>query len=358
MAKLDAFFKSIVETGASDMHLTVGSPPILRISGHLTPIEYADMTEEVLRPLIYEILTERQIEEFEKNWDIDFAYSAPNIARFRCNVFINRLGIAAAFRMIPFEMPSLDELGSPPIFKDLCDRKSGLVLVTGPTGSGKSTTMAAMINYINESRAEHIITLEDPLEFIHQTKNGVISQREIGTHCKSFAQGLRAALREDPDVVLVGEMRDLETIQLAITAAETGHLVFGTLHTRSAAKTVDRIIDVFPTDRQEQIRAMLAESLQGVISQALLRRADGMGRVAAFEILTFTQGIASLIRDKKSHQILSVMQTGKKEGMQTMDQHLVMLVDQKLITQSEAEKYAENPNLFTRRSAAVAVQTS
>lgn len=358
MAKLDAFFKSIVETGASDMHLTVGAPPILRISGHLTPIEYADMTEEVLRALLYEILTERQIEEFEKNWDLDFAYSAPNIARFRCNIYVSRMGVAAAFRMIPFEMPRLEDLGAPPIFKELCDRKSGLVLITGPTGSGKSTTMAAMINYINESRAEHIITLEDPLEFIHETKNGVISQREIGTHCKSFAQGLRSSLREDPDVVLVGEMRDLETIQLAITAAETGHLVFGTLHTRSAAKTVDRIIDVFPTDRQEQIRAMLAESLQGVISQALLRRADGLGRVGAFEILTFTQGVASLIRERKTHQILSVMQTGKKEGMQTMDQHLVQLVEQKLIAQSEAEKYAENPNLFTRRSAAVSVQSS
>jgi len=342
MAKLDTFFKAMCDQGASDMHLAVGAPPLLRMLGTLKKVEYPPLTDEVLRPMLYEILNERQIERFEKNNDLDFGYSAPGIARFRANYFMKATGIAAAFRIIPFHIRTLEDLVTPEVFKALCEYKNGLVLVTGPTGSGKSTTLAALIHHINSTSHDHILTLEDPLEFIHEPIQCQISQREVGTHTESFATGLRAALREDPDVVLVGEMRDLETIKLAISAAETGHLVFGTLHTNNAGKTVDRIIDVFPSDQQEQVRAMLSESLRGVISQQLLRRADGKGRVACYEVLVATPAVRALIREAKTFQIPSVISTCRKDGMQTFDQALFEMIQKKLVTLEEAVKVAEN----------------
>ncbi|NQU10510.1 type IV pilus twitching motility protein PilT, partial [bacterium] len=340
MAKIDAFFKAMCDQDASDLHVAVGAPPILRINGTLKKIDYPPLTDEVLRPMLYEMLTERQIERFEKTLDIDFGYSATGIARFRANIYMKHTGVAAAFRVIPFKVRTLEELGAPGVFTAMCEYRNGLVLVTGPTGSGKSTTLAAMISHINETSPEHILTLEDPLEFIHDPIQCMVSQREVVTHTESFAVALRAALREDPDVVLVGEMRDLETIQLAITAAETGHLVFGTLHTNSAPKTVDRIIDVFPADRQAQVRMMLAESLRGVISQQLLKRKDGKGRIAAYEVLVATPAVRSLIREQKTFQIASAIGTGRREGMQTMDQHLLELAQKGIVTASEAVKYA------------------
>jgi twitching motility protein PilT len=346
MAKLDAFFKEMREQGASDMHLAVGSPPILRLHGTLLKVDYPPLTDEVLRPMLYEILTERQIERFEKTSDLDFGYSSPGIARFRANYYLKHTGIAAAFRIIPHKVLTLEEIGAPEVFKQLCDYNNGLVLVTGPTGSGKSTTLSAMINHINQNFPCHILTLEDPLEFIHEPAQSLISQREVGSHTESFASALRAALREDPDVILVGEMRDLETIQLAISAAETGHLVFATLHTNSAAKTVDRIIDVFPADRQSQIRTMLAESLRGVIAQQLPKRADGKGRCGAYEVLVATPAIRSLIREQKTFHIVSAIGTGRKDGMQTLDQHLLELVQKGTITLEEALKYAEHPQIL------------
>lgn len=343
MPKLDGFFKVMAEQGASDMHLAVGSPPMLRLHGTLKKVEYPPLTEDVLRPMLYEILTEAQIEHFERTHDLDFGYSAVGIARFRSNYYHKHTGIAAAFRMVPFKVLTFDDIGAPDVFRFLCGFKNGLVVVTGPTGSGKSTTLAALIHYINETANEHIITLEDPVEFIHTPIKCMISQREVGAHTESFATGLRAALREDPDVVLVGEMRDLETIQLAITAAETGHLVIGTLHTNNAAKTVDRIIDVFPSDRQAQVRIMLAESLRGVIAQQLLRRSNGRGRVAAYEVLVATPALRALIREQKTFQIPSIIATSRKDGMQTIDQALAELVLKKIVTQEEAIQFSEAP---------------
>jgi len=346
MAKIDTFLKLMKEHDASDLHLSAGSPPILRIYGEMQKVSYHNLTEEEIKLLIYEILNEDQIKRFEKEKDLDFAYQAEDIARFRGNVFHHNLGIGASLRIIPNEIVPFSKLGLPDGVRDLARLRSGLVLVTGPTGSGKSTTLAAMIDLLNKERTAHIITLEDPLEFVHRNQKCLITQRQVGVHVTNFAKGLRAALREDPDVVMVGEMRDLETISLAITAAETGLLVFGTLHTNNAAKTVDRIIDAFPKEQQEQIRTMLSESLKGVISQQLLKRADGKGRVVAVEILKVNLAVANLIREGKTFQIASIMQAGKKEGMQLMDQHLLDLVNNGIITKQEAYLHCFNKSLL------------
>jgi twitching motility protein PilT len=308
--------------------------------------KFKSLTHEELKAILYEIMTERQQADFEAKKDLDFAYSVPGLARFRGNVFLQHKGIGAVFRIIPTKILSADELGLPEGVRKMTMLKKGLVLVTGPTGSGKSTTLAAMIDLINSTRREHILTLEDPLEFVHESKMSLLNQRQIGEHSESFTAALRAALREDPDVILVGEMRDLETISLALTAAETGHLVYGTLHTNSAAKTVDRIIDAFPKDSQEQVRTMLSESLKGVICQQLLKTADGHGRVAALEIMVGTPALSNLIREGKTFQIPSIMQTARKEGMQMMDQHVLDLLKTRKITAEEAYRCCNDKKQF------------
>ena len=346
MARIDALFKMMKEQGASDLHLSTGAPPIFRLHGELERLNFKALSHEELKGIIFEILSKKQIEDFELKHDLDFAYSVAGLARFRGNVLMQHRGIAAVFRIIPSKILSVDDLGLPDGVRKFTLLKKGLVLVTGPTGSGKSTTLAAMIDYINSTRKEHILTLEDPLEFIHENKLSLFNQRQIGEHSDSFTSALRAALREDPDVILVGEMRDLETISLAITAAETGHLVFGTLHTNSASKTIDRIIDAFPRDSQEQIRTMLSESLKGVICQQLLKTAGGKGRVAALEILVGTPAIANLIREGKTFQIPSIIQTARRDGMQLMDQHLLDLLKNKQITPEEAHRCASEKKQF------------
>ena len=347
MAKIDKLFQILKQTGGSDLHMSPNNPPMVRASGQLKPAISQILNEDQCRGLLYEIMSQNQREEFEKTYDLDFAYEVSALqARFRANIFMGRLGISAVFRIIPTEILSVEQLGLPQTVLDFTQFTKGLVLVTGPTGSGKSTTLAAMIDYINRNRNEHILTVEDPIEFVHATQSSLINQREVGIHTLSFASALKAALREDPDIILVGEMRDLETIELAITAAETGHLVFGTLHTSSASKTVDRLINVFPTTQQEQIRTMLAESLRGVIAQQLLRTVDGK-RCAALEILKVNPASANLIREGKTFQIPSVIQTGRNEGMQLMDQALQELLKNKRITAEEAGKYAVNKSLFS-----------
>lgn len=346
MAKIDALFKQMKQQGASDLHVSSGAPPIFRLNGEMTKLNYPPLTDQQARSLLLEILTEEQRAEFENRHDIDFAYALPDVARFRGNLMETHRGIAGVFRIIPSKILTADQLGLPAGLRKLTMLKKGLVLITGPTGSGKSTTLAAMIDLINKSRREHILTLEDPLEFVHENQNSLVNQRQIGQHSQSFANALRAALREDPDVILVGEMRDLETISLAMTAAETGHLVFGTLHTNSAAKTIDRIIDAFPKDTQEQVRTMLGESLKGVVCQQLLRKADGKGRVAALEIMICNSAIANLIREGKTFQIPSIMQTAKGDGMQLMDQHLLELLKGKLIAPDEAYRCAMDKRAF------------
>ena len=348
MAKIDTFFKYMLDHGASDLHLSVGAKPQLRLHGELQELNYQVLTEEMLRALLFEIVTEEQKQAFLEQRDLDFAYEIPSVARFRANYFTQKRGLAAVFRIIPSKILTVEDLGLPKQVLKLANLSRGLVLVTGPTGSGKSTTLAAIIDYINRNRKDHILTVEDPIEFVHQNKGCLINQREIGTHTKSFASALKAALREDPDVVLVGEMRDLETIELAITAAETGHLVFGTLHTSSAAKTVDRIIDVFPSSQQAQIRTMLSESLKGVVAQQLLKRADKPGRIAALEILFVNVAISNLIREGKTFQIPSIMQTAKGEGMQLLDQMIMELLMQKTISSEEAHMKANDKKVFER----------
>ena len=346
MPQIDALFKVLREKKGSDLHLSPDNPPMMRAAGDLVPVMAQKLTHEQNRTLLYEIMSDIQKEKFEATKDIDFAYEVPALqARFRANIFYGRLGISAVFRMIPAQILTAEQLGLPPTVLKFAQFKKGLVLVTGATGSGKSTTLAAIIDYINRNKKEHILTVEDPIEFVHTSQGCLINQREVGRHPQSFAAALKAALREDPDIILVGEMRDLETIELAITAAETGHLVFGTLHTSSAAKTVDRIINVFPTSQQEQIRAMLAESLKGVVSQNLLKTVDGK-RCAALEILFVTTATSNLIREGKTFQIPSVIQTGKAEGMQLMDQALQALVAAKKVSVEEAHKFATNKALF------------
>jgi twitching motility protein PilT len=346
MARIDGLFKILREKKGSDLHLSPDNPPLMRVAGDLVPMASQKLTHEENHALLSEMMSEPQRKQFEATRDIDFAYEVAELeARFRANIFYGRLGIGAVFRLIPTQILTVEQLGLPPAVLKFTRLKKGLVVVTGPTGSGKSTTLAAMIDHINKTEKEHILTVEDPIEFVHVSRGCLINQREVGHHTKSFATALRAALREDPDIILVGEMRDLETIELAITAAETGHLVFGTLHTNSAAKTVDRIINVFPTAQQEQIRAMLAESLRGVIAQQLLKTVDGK-RCAALEILSVTPAVSNLIREGKTFQIPSVIQTGKAEGMQLMDQAIQALLAAKKITVEEAQKFAANKSLF------------
>ncbi|MFO0693030.1 MAG: type IV pilus twitching motility protein PilT [Polyangiales bacterium] len=334
--KINRYLRLMKMVDASDLHLSCGVVPMVRRHGEMVPLEdRPPMTDEEMRALVAEIIPERSRKEFEETNDADFAHAIPGLSRFRANVFADRRGTGAVFRQIPFTIVSAEKLGIPQKVKDLCWLSKGLVLVTGPTGSGKSTTLAALIDFINENRSDHIITIEDPVEFVHENKNCLVNQREIGTHTRSFKSALRAALREDPDIVLVGEMRDLETISIAIETAETGHLVFGTLHTTSAISTVDRIIDQFPPEQQAQIRVMLSESLRGVIAQVLCKKKGG-GRVAAYEILISNAACANLIREGKTFQLKSVMQTGRNLGMQTMNDHLVEHVKKGLVEPQEA----------------------
>jgi twitching motility protein PilT len=346
MAQIDQFLKVLVEQKGSDLHLTVGSPPVMRIHGELQRFKFRELTNADMESLIYEIMEEEWRITFVDRLDYDFAYEVEGLARFRANVFWQRKGLGAVLRTIPEDIMSADQLGLPEGVRRMCMLSKGLVLVTGPTGSGKSTTLAAMVDLINNTRNDHILTIEDPIEFVHRNKKSLVNQREIRTNTRSFANALRAALREDPDVIMVGEMRDRETIELGITAAETGHLVFGTVHTSSAPKTVDRMIDVFPADEQEQIRSMLAESLKGVIAQVLLKAKDGKSRMAAWEILVGTSAIGNLIREGKIHQIPSIIQTGKKDGMQLLDQHILEFLMSGRITAEEAYMKANNKQAF------------
>jgi twitching motility protein PilT len=319
MSRIDAFFKLMAEQKASDLHLSTNNPPMLRINGDLVRVDFPPLKNDELKTMIYEIAPEGKIKIFEETSDVDFGYEVPGVARYRANFFQQKHGISAVFRLIPPTVMTLDELDLPQVLKRFAMLKKGLILVTGPTGSGKNTTLAAMVDYANLQRQDHIITVEDPIEFVHRSQNCLIQQREVGVHTRSFAAALRSALREDPDIILVGEMRDLETIELALTAAATGHLVFATLHTSSAAKAVDRVIDVFPTHQQNQIRTTLAESLKGVIAQNLFKRIDKPGRVAALEILLVDMAIANLVREGKTHQIPGMLQVGKKKGNQPLD---------------------------------------
>lgn len=326
MAKLDELFKLMVKQGASDLHLTTGAPPCMRIDGEIEKLDYRDLTSDECKALVVEILNDEQKHQLANEWDLDCAYQVPGLGRFRCNIFFQRKGIGAVFRHIPETIKTMEELKLPAAITEIINVSQGLILVTGPTGSGKSTTLASMINELNEKQKLHMLTLEDPIEFVHPNKKSLINQREVHTNTKSFAASLKAALREDPDVILVGEMRDPETIGLALKAAETGHLVFGTLHTMSAPKTIDRIIDSFPQDEQPQVRTMLSESLRAVISQVLLPKQNARGRVAAHEILVNNMAIGNLIRENRIFQIKSTMQTGRAEGMQTMDDALTKLM--------------------------------
>jgi len=335
-----------VKNKASDLHLSAGLPPLIRVHGDIRRINLPPMEHEDVHAMVYDIMSDSQRKMYEEFLECDFSFAVPNLARFRVNAFNQQRGAAAAFRTIPSKVLSLEELNCPKVFADLTDRPRGLILVTGPTGSGKSTTLAAMVNHVNENEFGHILTIEDPVEFLHESKKCLINQRELGPHTLSFPNALRAALREDPDYILVGEMRDLETIRLAMTAAETGHLVFATLHTSSAAKTVDRIIDVFPAAEKDMVRAMLSESLVAVISQTLLKTKDGQGRVAAHEIMIGTPAIRNLIRENKIAQMYSAIQTGRQLGMQTLDQNLQELVQRNIISNAEARGKAANKDNF------------
>src|SRR5436305_1242588 len=333
----------VVDRRASDLHITAGAAPMLRVRGRLTPMEgYPVLTPTDTREIVYSILSDGQRQKFENNWQIDFAYQIPGKGRFRVNAYFQRSAVGAAFRLIPFEVVPLESLGLPPVVAEFSQKPRGLVLVTGPTGSGKSTTLASLVDVINANREEHIMTIEDPIEFLHKHKKCMVNQRELGSDALSFADALKGALRQDPDVILVGEMRDLETISTAITAAETGHLVFATLHTQDTPQTIDRIVDVFPSAQQGQIRAQLAVALQGIMTQTLLPTADGSGRCCATEVLVPTSAVRNLIREAKSHQIYSVLQTGGSFGMQTMDASLAQLVRAGKVTRQLAESRAHS----------------
>lgn len=346
MAKIDQLLEIVKQAHASDLHLAAGTVPIIRVNGQLEKTRHKKLTSENIVQLLYEIMTDEQIRKFEKSGDLDFAHGVKNVARFRVNVYKMHAGVGVAIRLISDRIQSLQTLGFSPVIAKLAEHKSGLILVTGPTNSGKTTTLAALVDHINTNFSKHIITLEDPIEYVHENKNSLISQRQIGYHSQSSADALRAALREDPDVVLVGEMRDTETISLAVTAAEVGLLVMGTLHTCNAATTVNRIIDVFPAEQQQQIRVMLGDTLQGIISQQLLKRAGDSGRVVAYELMTRTTSIVNLIREGKTHQIPSSIQTGRKHGMRLLDTHLKALVDSGVVTPEEAIRVAIDPSQF------------
>jgi twitching motility protein PilT len=336
MAKIDAFFQLMHDQGASDLHLVSGQQPAIRIRGDMERIKFDVLNNDDLKAMLYEIAPEHKIKHFEETGDVDFAYEIPNLARYRANFFQQKFGVAAVFREIPSKILSCQELGLPSVISKLATLPRGLVLVTGPTGSGKSTTLAAIIDEANRNRKDHIITIEDPIEFVHQSASCIVNHREVGIHTKTFTSALRGALREDPDIILVGELRDLETISLAVEAASTGHLVFGTLHTTSAAKTVDRIIEVFPPEAQMQIRSTLADGIRAVISQVLFKRADKKGRCAALEILIANSAVRNLIRESKTFQIPSMIQTGRKYGMQLLDDGIMDLYNKGWITADDA----------------------
>jgi twitching motility protein PilT len=345
---IDELLELMVGRGASDLHITVGTPPAIRIRGHVSRLdEFSALDPDTTRTLLYQILSTEQQKRFEVNRQLDFSHSIPGVARFRVNVYMQRESVGAAFRVIPDQIKTLEELQLPTSLAQLAQKPRGLVLVTGPTGSGKSTTLAAMIDEVNRTRHEHILTIEDPIEFVHRHKSCIVNQREIGVDAVGFGEALRGALRQDPDVILVGEMRDLETIAIALTAAETGHLVLGTLHTQSASSTIDRIIDVFPAEQQEQVRIQIAGALQGVITQALLPTADGAGRVAALEILLPDDAVRNLVRQGKVEQIYSVMQTNTARGMQTMEQALQELVSRRIVTYETALAVTSKPEQLT-----------
>jgi twitching motility protein PilT len=346
MAKIDAFFKLMNEQGASDLHLVSGQPPALRLRGDMERIKYKVLEDDELRGMLYEIAPEDKVKVFEETGDVDFGYEIPGIARYRANFFLQKYGVAAVFRQIPEEIMTAEQLGLPTVVSKLASLPRGLALVTGPTGSGKSTTLAAIIDEANKTRKDHIITVEDPVEFVHRSQACIVNHREVGLHTKSFTAALKGALREDPDIILVGEMRDLETISLAIEAAATGHLVFGTLHTSSAPKTVDRVIEVFPASEQSQIRSTLADGLRAVIAQVLFKRIDKKGRCAALEILIANPAVRNLIREGKTHQIGSMIQTGKKYGMQLLDDAIMDLINKGWISGDEAYMKANDKGKF------------
>jgi twitching motility protein PilT len=346
MAKIDAFFKLMNDQGASDLHLVSGQPPALRLRGEIERVKYKTLQNDDLKTMLYEIAPEDKIKVFEETGDVDFGYEIPGLARYRANFFMQKYGCAAVFREIPSEIMTAQQLSLPPVIAKLAGLPRGLAVVTGPTGSGKSTTLAAIIDEANKTRKDHILTVEDPVEFVHTSQQCIVNHREVGTHTKSFSAALRGALREDPDIILVGEMRDLETIALAVEAASTGHLVFGTLHTNSAAKTVDRIIEVFPSSEQAQIRSTLSDGIRAVICQSLFKRIDKKGRCAALEVLIATPAVRNLVRESKTYQINSAIQTGKKYGMQLMDDHIMELLEKGWIAAEEAYMKSNEKSRF------------
>ena len=348
MPRIDSILQLVQAQGASDLHLVSGSPPMLRLHGELSPIEYAPLTSEVIVGLLAEIMTDEQMERYQALEEVDFAYEVPQVVRLRCNVYQQANGMAAAFRLLPTRILTVQQLGLPPQVLRFAEMNRGLVVVTGPPGSGKSTTLAAIVDHINRTRKRHVITLEDPIEYVHRNQGCLMNQREVGRNTRSFADALRASLREDPNVILVGEMRDHESLALAISAAETGQLVLGSLHTQSAIATVDRILDAFPADQQNQVRSQLSESLKGIVAQRLLKRADGRGRVAAIEILFGTPAVANLIREKKTYQLSSIMQTSKRDGMITFEDSVLSLVRQGVVAPEEGAGYGIDPDILER----------
>lgn len=348
MAQIDAFFKLMNDEGASDLHMVAEQQPVLRVRGDMERVKFKKMSHDELKAMLYEICPEDKIKLFEETGDIDFGYEIPGLARYRCNFFNQKYGMGAVFREIPSDILSVEQLGLPKVITRLAHLPKGLVLVTGPTGHGKSTTLAAIVDEANKTRKDHILTIEDPIEFVHKSQKCVINHREVGTHTKGFKEALRGALREDPDIIMVGEMRDLETMTLAMEAAMTGHLVFGTLHTLNAMKTVDRAIEMFPANQQQQVRSTLADALRAIVSQTLFKRIDVKGRIAALEILVATPAVRNMIREAKTYQIISVMQTGKKYGMQTMDDAIMQMLEKRQISPDDAYSNSIDKSKFLK----------